>query len=49
MLSKLEFTEKGKAALPIATVFFSNAAWFAINVTWAKQNRTFYIYYTPFL
>ena len=23
--------------------FFSKAAWFAINRTWTKQNRTFYI------
>ena len=43
MLLKLQFTEKEKATLSVATGFFSNAAWFAINTTWTKQNKTFYI------
>ena len=43
MLLKLQFTEKEKAILSTATGFFSNAAWFAINITWTKQNRTFCI------
>ena len=42
MLLKLQFTEKEEATLSIATGFLSNAAWFAVNITGAKQNRTFY-------
>ena len=38
MLLKPQFTEKEKAALSIVAGFFSNGAWFAINLTWTKHN-----------
>ena len=42
VLLKLQSTGKEKATPSIVTEFFSNAVWFAINITWTKQNRTFY-------
>ena len=37
MLLKLQSPEKEKAMLLLVTGSFSNAAWFAINITWTKQ------------
>ena len=39
MLLKLRFWEKEKAKFSVVTGFFSNIAWFAIDMTW-KKNKT---------
>ena len=42
-VTKTTIYRERKATLLIVTGFFSNAAWFAISITWTKQNRTFSI------